>query len=280
MLSPVLSVTGLKKHFGQGHTVVKAVDGVDLEVRAGEILLVMGPSGSGKTTLLTLIGGLLTPDGGRVVVDGVDITALPQHRLSVFRREHIGFVFQSFNLLDALSALENVELPMNTAGVSGAAARTRATVLLKERGLEKRLGFMPRHLSGGERQRVSIARALANEPRLVLADEPTANLDSRHGRETLRNLQSIASESGRAVIIVSHDQRVREVATRVLWLEDGRFKDMSRLARDPVCGMQIEAEQARAMVEWRGQTFHFCSRGCSWEFNESPEKFAGTVEES
>lgn len=277
MSGAILRVAGLKKYFGRGHTEVRAVDGVDLDVQSGEIVLIMGPSGSGKTTLLTLIGGLLTPDEGSIEVDGVELTALPQGGRAEFRREHIGFVFQSFNLLGALTAVENVELPMNTAGVSGAPARSRAATLLAERGLNERADFLPEQLSGGERQRVSIARALANEPRLILADEPTANLDSKHGRETLRTLQVIARERGRAVVVVSHDQRVREVADRVLWLEDGRFKDMSRLARDPVCGMQIEVEGAAATVVFQDHAYYFCSRGCSWEFNEDPDAFAGPV---
>lgn len=270
----VLRVTGLRKYFGHGRTLVRAVDGVDLEAATGEIVLIMGPSGSGKTTLLTLIGVLLTPDQGRIVVDGVDMSSLTRSQLTAFRREHIGFIFQSFNLLDALKACENVELPMNTAGVTGRRAHERAAALLEERGLGDRMDFKPKQLSGGERQRVSIARALANQPRLILADEPTANLDSKHGHDTLMSLQAIAKDGGRTVVIVSHDQRVREVADRVLWLEDGRFKDMSRLARDPVCGMQVEVEAAAATLQHGGRTFYFCSRGCSWEFQEDPARFA------
>ena len=279
-MSPVLEVIGLKKYFGRGNLVVKAVDGVDLRVSPGEIVLIMGPSGSGKTTLLTLIGGLLTPDEGRVVVDGVELTALSRSDRASFRREHVGFVFQSFNLLEALTAQENVELPMNTAGIAGGVARSRAATLLAERGLSERLDFRPEEMSGGERQRVSIARALANEPRLVLADEPTANLDSKHGHAALLSLKTISQSDGRSVVIVSHDQRVREIADRVLWLEDGRFKDMSRLAKDPVCGMQVEVEKAAATVEHGGETYHFCSRGCSWEFNEDPGAFARSAREA
>jgi putative ABC transport system ATP-binding protein len=162
---------------------------------------------------------------------------------------------------------------LNIAGVKGRAAHERARALLVDRGLDDRLSFRARDLSGGEKQRVSIARALANEPRLLLADEPTANLDSKHGREVMHLLHDISKKGDRAVIAVSHDQRIREVADRVLWLEDGRLKDMSRLVRDPVCGMNIEAEAARASLAHNGRTYHFCSRGCSWEFQENPEAF-------
>jgi len=262
----VLQVENLTKVFGHGATEVRAVDAVDLTVSAGEIVLIMGPSGSGKTTLLTLIGGLLRPSEGRVIVDGVELTALPEAKLPPVRREKVGFIFQSFNLLEALTAQENVELPMDIAGVASDIGRARAKQLLVERGLEERLAFRPNALSGGEKQRVSIARALANQPRLVLADEPTANLDSKHGHEVLLHLRAVAGERERAVVIVSHDDRVREYADRVLWLEDGRFKDMNRLVTDPVCGMNVEAEHAKASIVHDGQTYHFCSRGCSWEF--------------
>jgi putative ABC transport system ATP-binding protein len=273
MDNAALRVEGLSKYFGHGSTVVKAVDGVDLEARAGEVILIMGPSGSGKTTLLTLIGGLLSPDVGRVFIDGVELTTLPHRDLPAFRREQVGFVFQTFNLLETLTAAENVELPMNMAGVSGRKARSRAVALLEERGLGQRLGFGTKQLSGGEKQRVSIARALANKPRLILADEPTANLDSKHGHDTLMHLRTVAEEEARTVIIVSHDHRVREIADRVLWMEDGRFKNMSALATDPVCGMQVEVEKARASLECEGSTYYFCSRGCSWEFKDDPSAF-------
>jgi putative ABC transport system ATP-binding protein len=271
----VLRVEGLGKTFGHGSTAVRAVDGVDMEAREGEIVLIMGPSGSGKTTLLTMIGGLLRPDAGRVFIDGLELTALPHKELPAVRRERVGFVFQTFNLLEALTAAENVELPLNMAGVSGREARTRAVALLEERDMGHRLSFRPNQLSGGEKQRVSIARALANQPRLILADEPTANLDSKHGHDTLLHLRAVAKEQGRTVIIVSHDHRIREIADRVLWLEDGRFKDVSLLATDPVCGMQVEVDSARATIERDGRTYYFCSRGCSWEFQKDHASFAG-----
>lgn len=270
--SQVLRVENLTKVFGSGATAVRAVDGVDLEMHTGEVVLVMGPSGSGKTTLLTMIGGLLRPTSGRVFVDGVDITSLPERELPPIRRQHVGFVFQTFNLLEALTAEENVEVALNVAGVSGAQAGQRARGLLTERGLEKRLSFRPRQLSGGEKQRVSIARALANRPKLILADEPTANLDSKHGHDVMLLLRDIAKKEKRAVVVASHDQRIREIADRVLWLEDGRFKEMARLATDPVCGMKVEMPGAASLVH-EGETHYFCSRGCSWEFQEDPQRF-------
>ncbi len=146
--------------------------------------------------------------------------------------------------------------------------------MLAELGLGQRLLFPPEKLSGGEKQRVAIARALINGPALILADEPTANLDSSHGHETMHLLRDIAKKQGCTVIIVSHDDRIREVADRVLWLEDGRFTDIGRLVTDPVCGMQVEMEKATASVDYQGRTYYFCSRGCSWEFQQDPERFA------
>jgi putative ABC transport system ATP-binding protein len=285
MTNEILRVSNVSKVFGHGDTTVRAVDDVSFSVPAGQLLLIMGPSGSGKTTLLTIIGGLLRPTSGSVLIDGVDITKLRAAQLVPLRRSSVGFVFQSFNLWESLTARENVELPLNMAGVKGRAARDRATRLLQERGLEHRLGFRSRDLSGGEKQRVSIARALANEPRLLLADEPTANLDSVHGREIMGLLREIArgqssagAGGGRAVIVVSHDQRIRQVADRVLWLEDGRIRDIGHTARDPVCGMGVEVDSGVAVVH-EGRTIYFCSRGCSWEFQESPERFlAGAAE--
>jgi putative ABC transport system ATP-binding protein len=268
----ILEATGITKVFGRGGSEVRAVDGVDLTVGAGSLLLIMGPSGSGKTTLLMVLGGLLRPTSGSVLIDGVEINALSEAELAPVRRKKVGFIFQSFNLWESLNVKENVELVLNMAGIGGRKAGNRATQLLEERGLGARLRFRTRDLSGGEKQRVSIARALANDPRLLLADEPTANLDSRHGWEVMQLLREIAGRGDRAVIVVSHDQRIREVADRVVWLEDGRIKEMGQLARDPVCGMNVEMGGA-VTVEYERMTFHFCSRGCSMEFLADPVKF-------
>ncbi len=263
----ILEAHRLTKVFGSGTSAVRAVDGVDLKVRRGEIVLVMGPSGSGKTTLLTMIGGLLKPSSGAVRISGHDITSMKESDLYKIRRRCVGFIFQVFNLLEPFNVRENVEVVLNLAGKNGRGARRKAEGILRDLGLGERLQFRPNSLSGGEKQRVSIARALANDPLLILADEPTANLDSKQGHDVVVLLRDIAKEQGRTVIIVSHDHRIREVADRVLWLEDGRFKDLSRLERDPNCGMAIEPEGAHTLsYEWR--TYYFCSAWCRREFEE------------
>jgi putative ABC transport system ATP-binding protein len=221
--TPLLRVEGLTKVFGTGRTEVTAVADVDLVTQRGEITLVMGPSGSGKTTLLTMLGCLLRPSAGRIEIDGLDVTALPAREHARVRRTLVGFVFQTFNLLDALTAQENVEVALNVGGVRGAEAATRARALLEDAGLRGRLDFRAQALSAGERQRVAIARALANGPPLVLADEPTANLDSRHGREVMELLRELALRRHCGVVVVSHDERLRAIADRILWLEDGRI---------------------------------------------------------
>ena len=237
--APLLRADGLTKVFGSGRTLVRAVDGVDLTADAGEVVLIMGPSGSGKTTLLTMLGGLLRPTGGRVALAGLELTALGARELPRLRRDYVGFVFQTFNLLESLTAQENVEVALNVAGVSGAPAHSRAGELLAGAGLEGRRDFRVRDLSGGERQRVSIARALANRPRLLLADEPTANLDSHHGREVMELLRDLAKREGCSVVVVSHDDRLRRIADRVLWLADGRIH-----RRDPAVRRVAERSQA------------------------------------
>lgn len=275
----ILRVSGLTKVFGTAETEVRAVNGVDLTIHAGELVLVMGPSGSGKTTLLTMVGGLLRPTAGAIVTGGVDLASLDGGRLTEVRRKTVGFIFQSFNLWESLSVRENVELALNIAGKNGGRARAEAAALLVSLGLGHRLNFRSRDLSGGEKQRVSIARALANGPRLLLADEPTANLDSKHGHEVMQLLRRIADEGDRAVLVVSHDERIREVADRVLWLEDGRLRAIGKLARDPVCEMGVELERA-VSVEHEGVTYYFCSRGCSWEFRSGPARYLGPVEKA
>jgi putative ABC transport system ATP-binding protein len=225
---PLLAADGLTKVFGSGRVTVRAVDNVALSVQPGEIVLVMGPSGSGKTTLLSMVGGLLRPTEGSIAIDGLDIIGLRRSELTRVRRESIGFVFQSFNLLESLSALENVEIALNVAGIKGPAARSRARGLLVDAGLEARLNFRAGELSGGERQRVALARALANDPPLLLADEPTANLDSRHGHEVMTLLRDLTKRGHKAAVLVSHDPRLEGIADRILWLEDGHLQDDSK----------------------------------------------------
>jgi putative ABC transport system ATP-binding protein len=231
MSTPLLRVEGLRKVFGSGRTEVVAVAGVDLCANHGEITLVIGPSGSGKTTLLTMIGCLLSPTAGRIEIEGFDVTALPRREQQRVRRSLVGFVFQTFNLLDALTARENVEVALNIGGLRGAQASRRAGELLADVGLEGRADFLARGLSAGERQRVAIARALANEPPLLLADEPTANLDSRHGRDVMALMRGLAQREGAGAVIVSHDERLRAIADRIVHLEDGRVTGIEQVAR-------------------------------------------------
>jgi len=254
MSSLTLDVRDATKRFGNGDTAVTAVRGVSLAVEPGEIVLIVGPSGSGKTTLLSMMGALLKPTAGSIRLDGTEISGLSESRLPDIRLRQFGFIFQDFNLLSALTVLENVAIVAELIGLGRRAARARATSILTDLGLAARLDFLPEKLSGGEKQRVAIARALINDPAVILADEPTANLDSRIGHEIMRLLRRIAKEQGRSVVIVSHDQRIRDIADRVLWLEDGAFKDVVAMAVDPVCGMSVERERAIS-GERDGQTF-------------------------
>ena len=273
---PVLLVRGLTKTYGGDATKVQAVNGIDLEVRAGELLLIMGPSGSGKTTLLLMLGALLRPTAGSITVTGADqadveLASAPEKALPQLRAHTFGFIFQDYALLDALSAEENVAVACNIAGVAGRPARARARLLLERVGLGHRAGARPSQLSGGEQQRVAVARALANDPPVVLADEPTANLDAARGRELARLLRRVADEDGRAVVIVSHDDRLREVADRVLWLEDGVFKELASMTIDPVCGMQVETTGPQ--VDLDGSPQWFCSDACASEFRSHPDRY-------
>lgn len=211
----------VSKSFGRGDSAVQAVDGISLAVQPGEVLLVMGPSGSGKTSLLAIAGTLMRPDSGKVFVGGLEVTSLKERDLPAVRRERIGFIFQSFQLIGTLTARENVELVARLAGKPDPGRRARQ--LLEELGLSRRLDFLPAQLSGGEKQRVAIARALAADPAIILADEPTANLDSRSGQQVAALLAQVARERGKAVVIVSHDGRLREIAGQMIWMEDGRL---------------------------------------------------------
>ena len=262
----VLEVKALSRSFGAGETRVEAVRGVELTLARGEIALIMGPSGSGKTTLLSMLGGLLRPSSGEILLDGLPLHELDEGELPRVRAEKIGFIFQDFNLMPSLSARENVEVALNVAGTAGTAAHERAERLLRDLELGHRLDFLPDKLSGGEKQRVAIARALANEPSLVLADEPTANLDSGIGREVMRVLRELARERGQSVLIVSHDSRIGEFADRVLWLEDGQFKETRAFVRDPVCGMEVDPAETRHQATVGGESYWFCCRGCLEEF--------------
>jgi putative ABC transport system ATP-binding protein len=276
--SPVsLRVHALTKTYGAGATEVHAVSAVDLDVHAGEVLIVMGPSGSGKTTLLLMLGALLRPTSGSIVVadrngGSIDIATAAERDLPALRAHSFGFIFQDYALLDALTATENVAVAANIAGLTGAPAHIRAAALLERVGLTHRATARPSQMSGGEQQRVALARALANDPPILLADEPTANLDASRGRDLARLLRTLADEDHRSVVIVSHDERLREVADRVLWLEDGAFREVAAMTVDPVCGMAVEP--TGPSLDWHGRALWFCSDGCRREFTDDPTRFS------
>lgn len=219
-MEPVLIAEQVCVTYGEGEAAVHALEGVDLRVDAGEMLALMGPSGSGKTTLLMVLGGLLRPSSGGVWVDGQDLGPMTERQRARLRLTRMGFVFQSYNLFPALNALENVRLALELKCRS----LDEAEALLRQVGLGARLGGFPAQLSGGEKQRVAIARALAGGPGLVLADEPTAALDSAHGQAVVQLLREIAHDQGRAVVVVTHDPRVSRLADRVVTLADGRVR--------------------------------------------------------
>jgi putative ABC transport system ATP-binding protein len=213
--------SGIAKFFQRGPTTVRALDGVDLEIGAGEFVALEGPSGSGKTTLLQLLGALDRPSAGDVVFEGRDLARLRDHELAALRLESFGFVFQQFNLIPTLTALENVEAKLAPTGVVDLEAR--AERMLEEVGLAERAHHLPAQLSGGEQQRVAIARALSVEPRVVLADEPTGNLDTTTGGEIIELLAGLAAEHGSTVIVATHDASLAERAPRRLAMRDGRL---------------------------------------------------------
>jgi putative ABC transport system ATP-binding protein len=219
---PLILTQDLHRDFRMGHTTVHALDGVSISIEEGELLGVMGPSGSGKSTLLHLVGGLDRPSAGRILVGGRDITALDENKLAAYRRREVGFIFQSFNLIGTMTALQNVAFPMFFARVPPGRRRERARLLLEAVGLAERVDHRPTELSGGEQQRVAIARALANDPAILLADEPTGNLDSRTGGEVMSVLARLNREEGRTIIVVSHDPTVMNFVRRSIHLLDGR----------------------------------------------------------
>jgi len=219
---------GLRKDYGSGEGLVRALDAVDLDVNRGEAVAVMGPSGCGKSTLLHLIGGLDRPSAGQLSVAGQRVGELSERALAHLRRDEIGFVFQAFQLMDELTAQENVELPALLAGHSPNQARARATALLDQVGLADRARHLPSMLSGGQRQRVAIARALVNDPEIVLADEPTGNLDSASAFDVLSLLGDLHAK-GLTLVIVTHDERIATTADRLISMRDGAFVDETRL---------------------------------------------------
>jgi putative ABC transport system ATP-binding protein len=221
----LISTTNLTKIYGSGDTAVTALNHVSLEVAPGEFVAVMGPSGCGKSTLLHLLGGLDRPTEGVVVIDGHNLSDLQDTKLTELRRRKIGFIFQFFNLIPVLNAVENTALPITLDGVQSGQAKARATEWLEKVGLGDRMTHRPDQLSGGQQQRVAIARALIADPALVLADEPTGNLDTRSSDEIAALLRQVANEWGRSVIMVTHDPRIAAHADRILFLKDGTIAD-------------------------------------------------------
>jgi len=226
-MHPAITVRQLTKKYDEGASGTLALRGIDLDVHAGELLMLMGPSGSGKTTLLSIMGCILTASSGSVRVAGREVVGLSEKELPALRLEHIGFVFQGFNLFPTLTTGENVELMLDLKGVATARARKRAQELLEQVGLGEKYGSFPADLSGGQKQRVAIARALAGDPEIILADEPTAALDSHTGRNVMEMMSTLAHQRGRAVVIVTHDSRVVNFADRIVRIEDGAIANGS-----------------------------------------------------
>ena len=217
---------GVTKSYGAGGTTVMALRGIDLEVRRGELLMIVGPSGCGKTTLISVIAGILDPDSGECQVLGRDLKQMGQRERGRFRGLSIGFVFQLFNLLPALNALENVSVPLLINGIARQRAEARAKEILKSVNLGSRLDVLPGKLSGGQQQRVAIARALVHEPKLIVCDEPTSNLDHVTGHSTMEVLRDVARTPDRAVIVVTHDPRIFDFADRIAHMDDGRIVEV------------------------------------------------------
>jgi len=273
----ILKANNLSKFFASGTSEVRAVNDVSLNIKRGEMVLIMGPSGSGKTTLLSMLGALLNPTSGDVVIDGTSISSMKDNELAALRAKKIGFIFQAFNLLEALNVEENILFPaqLNIGGIH--AARNRLDILLDRLGLTARQYALPNTLSGGEKQRVAIGRALINQPAIVLADEPTGNLDSHKGQEVIMLLHDIARDDNCAVLMVTHDPRVEEIADRVLWLEDGAIRDRKSeqhsWIKDPVCGMRIDEWTATIGTEYKNHRYVFCSQRCLERFQSKPDKY-------
>jgi len=237
----------LTRVYGSGNTAVTALDHINLKVNAGEFLAVMGPSGCGKSTLLHLIGGLDQPSEGRVIIDGQPVEGMSDDALTELRRRKIGFVFQFYNLIPVLSAAENAALPLTLDGVTPAQAGAKANEWLTRFGLGERLASRPDQLSGGQQQRVAVARALAADPALILADEPTGNLDTRSGDEIASLLRDVSKKYGRTVIMVTHDPRIAAYADRIVFLKDGKVLDDTLLERKDTHKVAHVTEKIREM---------------------------------
>lgn len=243
MSEPVIAVENISKVYRMGEVEVHALRGVSLLVQEGEILAIMGPSGSGKSTMLNVIGCLDRPTGGQYFLAGVDVSRLDDNQLAHIRNRRIGFVFQTFNLLPRTTALQNVELPLIYAGISRGERRKRAQAALEAVGLGDRLNHRPNELSGGERQRVAIARALVTEPTIILADEPTGNLDSKSGAEVMAILQQLNRERGITVVFVTHDPEIAAHTRRIVRLHDGLIVGDEPVLRPKLADLSEQKEE-------------------------------------
>lgn len=226
---PVIELQNVKRHYRMGEVVVEALRGVNLKINEGEFVAIVGHSGSGKSTLLNMVGSLDVPTSGKVKLKGVDITTLDESNLAQFRGKTIGFVFQMFNLIPSLTAIENVMLPLTFQGIEYDERYDRARKVMQQLGIGKRIGHRPAELSGGERQRVAIARALVVDPKVILADEPTGNLDYKTGLEIMETLKKLNEKEGKTMIIVTHERFIAKYAHRIINLRDGKvIKDGNR----------------------------------------------------
>ncbi|MHA1506988.1 MAG: ABC transporter ATP-binding protein [Candidatus Asgardarchaeia archaeon] len=222
--NPIIIAENVYKEYGSGRSLIEALHDINLRVYEGEFLVVVGPSGSGKTTLLNILSGLDKPTKGRVLLDGIDLISIDENFLPAIRREKVGFIFQDFNLINNMTALENVMAPILVSDMKRSEVLEKATDLIRQIGLIDRKDHLPKHMSGGEQQRVAIARALVNDPKVVFADEPTGNLDTTTGAEIMKLLRDINKSRGTTFIVVTHEERLIKYGDRIVYLEDGRIK--------------------------------------------------------
>ena len=242
MKDAVIRAIDVKKYYGSGDTVTKALDGITLNVGRGEYLSIMGSSGSGKSTLFNMIGGLDAPTSGMVFIDEIDVAQLDSYELAWIRCHKIGYIFQSYNILPVLTAMENVTLPMIFAGVGSDDAREKAADILTRVGLGDRIFHRPTEMSGGQQQRVAVARAFANDPAIILADEPTANLDTKTGHEMIELLVQLKETEGTTIISATHDMKMLDVSDRILWITDGKVDRIENRADIEITVGRVDGE--------------------------------------
>jgi len=282
----LLKMDRITKEYKLGKTVVRALRGLDMEIASGEVVAIMGPSGSGKSTLMHILGALDTPTAGTATIDGADLAQLKESQLVALRGKKVGFVFQTFNLIQTLSALQNVELPMIFQGLSRSERTRRAKDLLGRVGLADRVRHKPSELSGGERQRVAVARALANDPEIILADEPTGNLDTESGSAILQLLKGLSVNDGKTVILVTHDPEAAEIADRVVKLRDGCVSTSGRHGtegslNDPsVVGEHAQGASAQMDPPEKGSGSEASSHGIDSEGGGQPAQAPVAKEEA